>query len=141
MITYPLLPLTASLASGGWKLEQALLDHDIQDASFEEGRYAEAIEAAFELGWNGVELDRLLCHWLVRGHDVMAVICRHSNQLGGGGLSEAQATMMLGCLLMDGDICGLADALANASFHEAVPVEVADYIRKRAEQVAQHQED
>ncbi|MBL8260385.1 MAG: hypothetical protein JNM60_11295 [Candidatus Competibacteraceae bacterium] len=89
---------------------------------------------AFAAGWAGEGLDRMLEVW-ADGEDAVtaiAVICRHSSQLAGGGLTEGQAQLLLRRLERLSSPEFLARALAKASFHPALASETAEQIRGAA---------
>jgi len=129
---YPLYPLTASLAAGGWNLKEAI---DFQKVNgFEAIDDEIAIEYAFDLGWDGVKLDELLNSWLGEKWAVMTAICRNSSRLQKNGLNKKQALLILDRLDHRG-IAGsaeLAAALAEACFNADVPQHDVRFIREKA---------
>jgi len=133
MTQYPLSPLTAALAAGGWQLEAALAVQ--ADPQFEAADDVAAIEAAIELGWNGAGLDALLESWLGQKWAVMTALCVHSGRF--GGLTRTQAELILfrlDCRDMAGD-ADLAVALRDALFRPEVGVAAEMDIRAAAQRL------
>lgn len=101
-----------------------------------------AMEAAFELGWDGTGLDILLASWLGQKWAVMTVICRYSSRLKGGGLTLQQGQLLLERLDTRGAAGNkeLAVALSKARFQPGVGDAAEREIREGATRLLEERE-